>query len=162
MCYTGSMPRDYSWSRNSIPRTMNTIGEVAGLLALGRHQTRRRLIASGLPYKVYVKRWTNPATGQQYSRRAIGIPQKSAAELLKLDMMNSLGAGWKSFCRAIKSKNTETPPLLEDLIRSIGEIETDQPPFPLARPTRLKKPTIPRFVRVVLGLGRQGSGIGRD
>ncbi len=153
------MSRDYSWARNSIPPRLNTIGEVAGLLALGRHQTRRRLIASGLPYKVYVKRWTNPATGQQYSRRAIGIPQKTAAELIKQDMVISVGTYWKRFCRQIKSKNTETPSILKDLIRSIGEIETDQPPVPLAQPTRLKKPTIPRFFRVVLGLRRKGSGI---
>ena len=152
------MPRDYSWSRNSIPPRLNTIGELAGLLGLGRHQTRRRLIDSGLPFKVYVKRWQDPNSGKWYSRRAIGIPQKTAAELLKLDMMNSLGAGWKSFCRAIKSKNTETPPLLEDLIRSIGEIKTDRPAVPLAppRPIRLKKPSIPRFFKVVLGLRRKG------
>ncbi len=149
-----SMARDYSWSRNSIPPRMNTIGELAGLLGLGRHQTRRRLIDSGLPFKVYVKRWQDPNSGKWYSRRAIGIPQKTAAELLKLDMMNSLGAGWKSFCRAIKSKNTETPPSFVELIESIRAIKTDGPAVPLARPTRLKKPTIPRFFKVVLGLRR--------
>ncbi len=58
------MARDYSWARNSIPPRLNTIGEVAGLLALGRHQTRRRLIASGLPYKVYVRRWQDPGRGK--------------------------------------------------------------------------------------------------
>ncbi len=152
------MPRDYSWARNSIPPRLNTIGEVAGLLALGRHQTRRRLIASGLPYKVYVRRWQDPS-GRWFSRRAIGIPQKTAAELIKQDMVISVGTYWKTFCRQIKSKNTETPSILKDLIRSIGEIKTDQPPVPLARPTRLKKPTIPRFFRVVLGLRRKGSGI---
>jgi len=155
------MPRDYSWARNSIPPRLNTIGEVAGLLALGRHQTRRRLIASGLPYKVYVRRWKDPNSGKWYSRRAIGIPQKTAGELVKQDMVISVGTYWKRFCRQTKSQNTETPPILEKLIQSIGEIETDRPEFPLAppRPIRLKKPTIPRFFRVVLGLRRKGSGI---
>ena len=150
---------NYEWSRQSIPRKMHTILEVSRFLGLGRHQTRRRLVASGLPYRVYIRRWKDPATGQRYSRRAIGIPQKTAAELIKQDMTNSLGIGWKSFCRAIKSKNSEPPPLIKELIRSIGEIKTDQPPVPLARPTRLRKPTIPRFFRVVLGLRRKGSGI---
>ena len=155
------MARDYSWARNSIPPRMNTVGELAGLLALGRHQTRRRLIASGLPYKVYVRRWKDPNSGKWYSRRAIGIPQKTAGELVKQDMVISVGTYWKSFCRQTKSKNTETPSILKDLIRSIGEIKTDQPPVPLAppRPVRLRKPTIPRFFRVVLGLRRKGSGI---
>ncbi len=153
------MARDYSWARNSIPPRLNTIGEVAGLLALGRHQTRRRLIASGLPNKVYVRRWQDPKSGKWFSRRAIGIPQKTAAELIKQDMVISVGTYWKKFCRQIKSKDTETPPQIRDLMNSIRDIRTDQPPVPLARPTRLKKPTIPRFVRVVLGLRRQGSGI---
>ena len=153
------MARDYSWARNSIPPRLNTIGEVAGLLGLGRHQTRRRLVASGLPFRVYVRRWQDPNSGKWYSRRAIGIPQKTSAELIKQDMTNSLSVGWKSFSRAIQSKNSEPPPILENLIRSIGEIETDRPEFPLARPIRLRKPTIPRFFRVVLGLRRKGSGI---
>jgi len=153
------MPCDYSWARNSIPPRLNTIRELAGLLGLGRHQTRRRLVASGLPFRVYVRRWKDPNSGKWYSRRAIGIPQQTAAELIKQDMVISVGTYWKRFCRQIKSKNTETPSILKDLIRSIGEIKTDQPPAPLARPTRLKKPKIPRFVRVVLGLRRKGSGI---
>jgi len=151
---------NYQWSRQSIPHRMNTIFEVSRLLGLGRHQTLRRLKASGLPYRTYIRRWQD-ATGKWYSRKATGIPQQTAAELIKNDMVDSLAKGWKSFSRAIKSKNTETPPLLEELIRSIGEIETNRPAVPLAppRPIRLKKPTIPRFFRVVLGLRRKGSGI---
>jgi len=128
------MPRDYSWSRNSIPPRLNTIGELSGLLGLGRHQTRRRLVASGLPFRVYVRRWKDPNSGKWFSRRAIGIPQKTAAELIKQDMVISVGTYWKSFCRQIKSKNSEIPSILRDLIRSIGDIETDQPPVPLVGP----------------------------
>ncbi len=142
---------------------MNTIFEVSRLLGLGRHQTLRRLKASGLPYRTYTRRWQD-ATGKWYSRKATGIPQQTAAELIKSDMVDSLAQGWKSFCRAIKSKNTETPPLLRDLMASIRDIKTDGPAVPLARPTRLKKPTIPRFFRVVLGLRRKGDPglLGRD
>ena len=152
---------NYQWSRQSIPRRMHTVLEVSRFLGLGRHQTLRRLKASGLPYKTFIRRWKDPNSGKWYSRRAIGIPQKTAAELLKQDMIISVGTTWKRFCRQIKSQNTETPPILEKLIQSIGEIETDRPAVPLAppRPVRLKKPTTPRFFRVVLGLRRTGSGI---
>ncbi len=140
------MARDYSWSRNSIPTRMNTIGEVAGLLGLSRWQARRRLVASGLPYRVYTRRWTNPNSGKWYSRRAIGIPQKTAAELLKQDIVNELGQGWKSFAKAIKMKNPAPPKHFEDLIQSIRDIPTDPPP----RPIRLKKPTIRKSFKVRL------------
>ena len=144
------MARDYSWARNSIPPRLNTIGEVAGLLALGRHQTRRRLIASGLPYKVYVRRWKDPNSGKWYSRRAIGIPQKTAAELIKNDMVDSLAKGWKSFSRAIKSQNTETPPQIRDLMNSIRHIRTDQPPPFLFRPRPLRLKTVTKSFKLKL------------
>ncbi len=152
------MARDYTWSRRSIPPRMNTIGELAGLLGLGRHQTRRRLVASGLPYRIYVKRWTNPATGQQYSRRAIAIPQSTAGELIKNNIMDSLGKSWKNIARVTKMKDPEPPPTLNKLIRSIGDIDTDRPGCSLyrPRPLRLKMATIPRFFKVVLGLRRKG------
>ncbi len=143
---------NYQWSRQSIPKMMHTIGEVSRFLGLGRHQTRRRLVASGLPYRVYVKRWTNPATGQQYSRRAIGIPQKTAAEMIKNDIVSSLGKSWKSFCRETKSKNIETPPPLKDLMNSIRDIRTDRPECSLyhPRPLRLKMATIPKSFKIRL------------
>jgi len=144
------MARDYSWARNSIPPRMNTVGELAGLLDLGRHQARRRLVASGLPYTIYIRRWTNPATGQQYSRRAIGIPQQTAAELIKNDMADSLANGWKSFSRAIKSKNFETPPQIRDLMNSIREIRTDHPPPVLFRPRPLRLKTVPKSFKIRL------------
>ncbi len=150
------MPRDYSWARNSIPPRLNTIGEVAGLLALGRHQTRRRLIASGLPYKVYVRRWRDPNSGKWFSRRAIGIPQKTAAELIKQDMVISVGTYWKRFCRQIKSKNSETPPILEKLIKSIRDIRTDQPPPVLFRPRPLRLKTVPKSFKVRLPRIKKG------
>ena len=143
---------NYQWSRQSIPRRMNTIFEVSRLLGLGRHQTLRRLKASGLPYRTYTKRWQDPNSGKWYSRKATGIPQQTAAELIKSDMVDSLAQDWKSFCRAIKSKNTEIPPLLRDLIASLGEIPTDGPAVPLAPPRafRLKKPTIPKSFKIRL------------
>jgi len=146
------MPRDYSWSRRSIPPRMNTIGELAGLLGLGRHQTRRRLIASGLPYRVYVKRWTNPATGQQYSRRAIGIPQSTAGELVKNNIMDSLGKSWKNIARVTKMKDPEPPPILEKLMNSIRDIRTDRPECSLyqPRPIRLQMPRIPKSFKIRL------------
>jgi len=144
------MARDYSWARNSIPPRMNTVGELAGLLALGRHQTRRRLIASGLPYKVYVRRWQDPNSGKWFSRRAIGIPQKTAGELVKRDMVISVGTTWKSFSRAIKSKSTEPPPLIRDLMNSIRHIRTDQPPPFLFRPRPLRLKTVPKSFKLKL------------
>jgi len=130
---------------------MNTIFEVSKLLGLGRHQTLRRLKASGLPYRTYIRRWQD-ATGKWYSRKATGIPQQTAAELIKNDMVDSLAKGWKSFSRAIKSQNSETPPQIRDLMNSIREIRTDQPPVPLAppRPVRLRKPTIQKSFKIRL------------
>ena len=154
------MMNNYEWSRQSIPRRMHTVLEVSRLLGLGRHQTLRRLKASGLPYRTYTKRWQD-ATGKWYSRKATGIPQQTAAELIKQDIVGGLNESWKSLAKTIKMKNPAPSPILRDLIRSIHDIETDRPEFPLAppRPIRLKKPTIPRFFRVVLGLRRKGSGI---
>ena len=133
---------------------MHTILEVSRFLGLGRHQTRRRLVASGLPYKIYVKRWKDPATGKPYSRRAIGVPQKTAAELLKQDMANLLRRSWQNIDREVKLNHPEPPPILEKLIHSIGDIDTDRPGCSLyqPRPIRIKMPTIPRFFR--LGLAR--------
>jgi len=152
---------NYGWSRQSIPRKMHTILEVSRFLGLGRHQTLRRLKASGLPYKTFIRRWKDPNSGQWYSRRATGIPQRTCAELIKNDIVGGLNESWKSISKAIKMENPAPSPILRDLIRSIHDIGTDRPEFPLAppRPVRLKKPTIPRFFRVVLGLRRKGSGI---
>jgi len=128
---------------------MNTIFEVSRLLGLGRHQTLRRLKASGLPYRTYIRRWQDP-TGKWYSRKATGIPQQTAAELIKNDMVDSVGAGWKSFSRAIKSKNPETPPLLEKLIKSIQRIDTDRLPPVLFRPRPLRLKTVPKSFKIKL------------
>ena len=136
---------NYQWSRQSIPRGMNTILEVSRLLGLGRHQTLRRLKASGLPFRTYIRRWQD-ATGKWYSRKATGIPGPTAAELIKNDMVSELGQGWKSFAKAIKMKNPAPPKHFEDLIQSIRDIPTDPPP----RPIRLKKPTIRKSFKVRL------------
>ncbi len=140
---------NYQWSRQSIPRRMHTVLEVSRFLGLGRHQTLRRLKASGLSYRTYIRRWQD-ATGKWYSRKATGIPQKTAAELIKNDMVDSLAKGWKSFSRAIKSQNTETPPILEKLIKSIQRIDTDRPPPVLFRRRPLRLKTVPKSFKVRL------------
>ena len=140
---------NYQWSRRSIPHRMNTIFEVSRLLGLGRHQTLRRLKASGLPYRTYIRRWQD-ATGKWYSRKATGIPQQTAAELIKNDMVDSLAKGWKSFSRAIKSQNPEPPPQIRDLMNSIRHIRTDQPPPFLFRPRPLRLKTVPKSFKIKL------------
>ncbi len=149
------MMNNYQWSRRSIPRRMNTIFEVSRLLGLGRHQTLRRLKASGLPYRTYIRRWQD-ATGKWYSRKATGIPQQTAAELIKNDMVDSLAKGWKSFSRAIKSQHTETPPQIRDLMNSIRHIRTDQPPPFLFRPRPLRLKTVPKSFKVRLPRIKKG------
>ena len=126
------MMNNYQWSRQSIPRRMNTIFEVSRLLGLGRHQTLRRLKASGLPFRTYTRRWQD-ATGKWYSRKATGIPGPTAAELIKHDIVSELSQGWKSFAKAIKMKNPAPTPLLEELIQSIHN--------PLPK-TVMKKPAL--------------------
>ncbi len=80
------MPRDYSWARRSIPRGWFTVGELGRLLALGPHQTRRRLRAWGLNYRVVVRRWKSTDGTHWYARRALAIPPESVAALLALDL----------------------------------------------------------------------------
>ncbi len=105
---------------------MHTVLEVSRFLGLGRHQTLRRLKASGLPYRTYIRRWQD-ATGKWYSRKATGIPQQTAGELIKHDIVSELGKGWKSLAKAIKMKNPEPTPLLMELIQSIRDIGTGRP-----------------------------------
>lgn len=141
---------NYEWSRQSIPQKMHTIFEVGRLLGLGRHQTRRRLIASGLPFTVYVKRWKNPATGQHYSRRAIGIPQSTAGELVKRDVESSLGKSWKDIFRTTKLTNPDPPALFDEMIRRIREIDTSQPGCSLFRRRPFRFKTVPKSFKLRL------------
>ena len=118
---------NYQWSRRSIPKRMLTIFELGRLLGLGRHQVLRRLKSSGLPFRTYIRRWTDPSTGKRYVRRATGIPQQTAGELIKHDIVSELGKGWKSLAKAIKMKNPAPPKHFEDLIQSIRDIGTGRP-----------------------------------
>lgn len=142
----------YQWSRASIPPKMHTVGELGIMLGLGRHQARRRLVASGLPYTIYVRRWKNPANGQPYSRRAIGIPQSTAGELVKGDAESSIRKSWKDISRTTKLTNPEPPGLFDEMIRRIRDIDTDGPAAPLVKPRSIqfKKPTIQKSFKIRL------------
>ena len=68
------MARDYSWARSFLRHDWLTIGELAWLLNVGRHQARRRLLASGLACKLILRRWRQPHEGSWYVRRAYAVP----------------------------------------------------------------------------------------
>ncbi len=73
------MARDYSWSRRWLPPGTWNIGDLAIMLGLGRHRTRRILLASGLPCRLIRRRWSY--RGRGYSRRFYSIPDLTAAVL---------------------------------------------------------------------------------
>ncbi len=77
------MACDYSWARRFVGRANVTVGELATMLSLGRHQARRRLLASGLPYKLITRHWQDPwYEDRWYARRTYAIPSKTARILL--------------------------------------------------------------------------------
>ena len=78
------MPRDYSWARRILRRDQVTIGELGWMLGVGRHQARRRLLASGLPYKLVTRRWKDPwyVEDHWYVRRTYAIPARTARIIL--------------------------------------------------------------------------------
>lgn len=71
---------DYSWADGVVGQDCVSIGTLGTLLRVGRHQARRRLVASGLPYRVYRRVWTHPS-GRIYTRKAIAVPLISAHAL---------------------------------------------------------------------------------
>lgn len=75
------MPRDYSWARQAIPCNMATVGELAIILGVGRHQARRRLLASGLPVKLVTRRWKDQDECW-WVRRTWAIPLETFKTLL--------------------------------------------------------------------------------
>ncbi len=77
------MPRDYSWARRILRRDQVTIGELGMMLGVGRHQARRRLVASGLPCRLVTRRWKDPwYEDRWYARRTYAIPARTAHILL--------------------------------------------------------------------------------
>ena len=80
------MARDYSWARQVVGKRNFTIGELAGLLGVGRHAARRRLLKSGLQCKLITRRWRHPVHRScWYVRRTWQIPIDTAKVLLDQD-----------------------------------------------------------------------------
>jgi hypothetical protein len=75
------MARDYTWARRTLGRHMVTIGELATMLGVGRHQARRRLLASSLPAKLVTRRWKD-RHGCWYMRRTWAVPMETFRTLL--------------------------------------------------------------------------------
>ncbi len=78
------MACDYSWARRILRRDQVTIGELGWMLGVGRHQARRRLLASGLPCRLITRRWRDPwyVEDHWYVRRTYAIPARTADILL--------------------------------------------------------------------------------
>ena len=73
------MTCNYSWARRTIRKDHWTIGELADGLQLGRHRTRRILVASKLPYKVIKRHWWYGQRG--FTRKVISIPEETVLML---------------------------------------------------------------------------------
>lgn len=61
---------------------MLTIGDLAALLGVGRHQARRILLVSGLPCKLVTRHW-HGIDGRAYTRKTWAVPVEVAC-LLRL------------------------------------------------------------------------------
>ncbi len=46
------------------------------MLGVGRHQARRRLLQSGLPYRLISRHWRHPLDQSWYTRKCYAIPAK--------------------------------------------------------------------------------------
>ncbi len=98
------MPRDYSWARRFVPRSCGTVGELAILLGVGRHQARRRLLQSGLPCRLITRRWKDP-DGAWYVRRTYAIPVATAEALF----YGGIEREWKKDVRLLTRLGVEVP-----------------------------------------------------
>ena len=81
------MARDYSWARRTAPRGWLTLGDLAELLAVGRHQARRKLLQSGLPCRLFTRRWRDPVDGCWYKRRFWALRRETADLLFELELL---------------------------------------------------------------------------
>jgi hypothetical protein len=77
--------RDYGWARTVVPQDKLTLGELADLLGVGRHQARRLLLASGLPSRLLTRKWSY--NGHRYGRKTYSIPPETAEALLEMHLM---------------------------------------------------------------------------
>ncbi len=87
--------RDYTWARRTIPRGTWTIEDLSMGLGVSRHQSRRRLLSSRLPYRMITRRWRDPHSGIWYSRKVIAVPDETATILF----LERLKREWQSFER---------------------------------------------------------------
>lgn len=80
----GEMPANcaYHWARRSIPADLWTLGDLALLLGIGRHQARRVLLKSGVPCCLVAKHWRDKHTGRGFTRKAWALPGTAALLLL--------------------------------------------------------------------------------
>ena len=74
------MPRDYSWAARVVGRNAYTLREVGIMLGVGRHQARRRLLQSGLPYRLISRHWRHPL-----DQESLRIAAQAARELSERD-----------------------------------------------------------------------------
>jgi len=100
------MPRDYSWARRFVGRNCLTVGEVAFLLGLGRHQTRRRLLQSRLPCRLVVRRWRHHRDRSWYTRKTYAIPRGTAETLL----WQAISREWERDVRLLTRMGLKVPP----------------------------------------------------
>ena len=106
---------EYSWARRFISRDCLTVGEVALLLGVGRHQARRRLLQSGLPCKLIVRRWRHP-DGNWYNRQTYAIPPATAETLL----WQAIEREWKKDVRLLTSMGVKVPPEARTLASALA------------------------------------------
>ncbi len=99
------MGRDYTWARRFVPRGCGTLGELAILLGVGRHQARRRLLQSGLPCRLITRRWKDHE-GAWYVRRTYAIPAPTAEAL----MYGAIEREWIKDVRLITRMGVHVPP----------------------------------------------------
>ena len=109
------MPRDYSWARRFVPRSCGTVGELAILLGVGRHQARRRLLQSGLPCRLITRRWKNP-DGAWQVRRTYAIPVPTAEALLWKEIERE----WERDVRLLTRMGRKVPPEARSLASALA------------------------------------------
>ncbi len=95
---------DYSWARRFVPRSCGTVGELAIILGVGRHQARRRLLASGLPCKLITRRWRDSG-GSWYVRRTYSVPVATAKALF----YGGIEREWKKDVRLLTRMGVSVP-----------------------------------------------------
>jgi hypothetical protein len=107
-----SMPSDYAWARATISGRMLTVGDLAALLGVGRHQARRILLASGLPCRLITRHWRERRCGTPYTRKTWAVPVEVACLLRLLRTRQMLQ-------RAGRQIGVEAPRALDEKISEL-------------------------------------------